>query len=560
MSPLWILLFMASLGYAAKVMPMTPHRLDHSPVLRREYAKRGKLHLLDKSSKTSRSASRPRIVERFLPEYVNGPGANLRRGASPSNLAYESSPQARSGSPSSVRRLTKRQGAYLPESQSSSPSPQGLNSFMTADGSSSRFSPANSATSQMVFANLVEGSASSSGAASITSSGSASVVGSVSTSNFASAASIHGSGSASVPASSTGSGTGPRPSGQYFESLPIDAAYGIAYTIEVEIGPNRAVAPLTVDTGSTDLWVCSTSCSTCHDAGMSQVIDTPDDAQDGGSIAYGSGKLLASKLITTSVYIDDITLDQFSVQAATSIDPGMQITAVISNSSGIWGMGLTPGDQRDTLIDALYSQGAITSPLIGIYLARYGADDSSQVVIGDPFNLEDNKFGIDFDHKANLTQAIAADVHYNVMMDDFKLFDVSLQGMQNLVVVPDTGSTPLFVPNKFYDGIMATLGNGTTWTVDTGGTTEYVFPCDLYAPDALIANLVFGGRDFHVQWQDIVDGPYPSLYGNCVPRIVPVPESIPDMFILGDAFLVNVFHTINTQTGELTMYGLKPKA
>jgi len=149
--------------------------------------------------------------------------------------------------------------------------------------------------------------------------------------------------------------------------------------------------------------------------------------------------------------------------------------------------------------------------------------------------------------------------------------------------------------------IFGSLGNGTT--IQHPQTGAYVLPCDLMQPKDTALTLTLGGTEFGVQFRDImyVDIDYGTVSAgqsadcqagrrlpnfqdsalgcSCRVREPSPPQVLIDLavddelILLGGTFLVNVstrfgrtrhhplnhevYHSVNTQTGEVTMYGLK---
>ncbi|KIR81029.1 endopeptidase [Cryptococcus gattii E566] len=322
----------------------------------------------------------------------------------------------------------------------------------------------------------------------------------------------------------------------------------IAYTIDVTIGEGGITLPVLVDTGSADIWVAASGCDNCTAANMVDsglILPEACEEEDKG---YGSGSVRGC-LVNTDIIIGAYELKQFHVLAA-SDSQGFDG----SYMSGIFGLAMNKSSigNQATPMDTLSQLGIISTPEVGFYLTR--TESESELVFGSP---HDNPHA-DQSKKITLPKSTRGDGLYRVIMDGFVSHGYMVQSsnnsaiMEKIEVILDTGTSDIRVPEDMLLPIYAALGNGTYYFDTTTG--DLVVPCK--SNDGAALALQFGGQQFYLSWQDLIANPSSTDANYCYCRVQASPSVISDYLIVGSIFFHNVYHVINTDTGDITMYGL----
>ncbi|EAL18874.1 hypothetical protein CNBI1350 [Cryptococcus deneoformans B-3501A] len=322
----------------------------------------------------------------------------------------------------------------------------------------------------------------------------------------------------------------------------------IVYTIDVTIGDGGTTLPVLVDTGSADIWIAASKCENCRAASMvDSGLILPEGCKEEDK-GYGSGSVKGC-LVNTNITIGTYELEQFHVLAA-SDSQGFDG----SYMSGIFGLAMNKSsiNNQATPMDILSQLGMISTPEVGFYLTR--TESGSELVFGSPHNNPH----ADQSKKVTLPKVTTDDGLYRVTMDGFVSHGYMVQSskgsvnMENIEVILDTGTSDIRVPEDMLLPIYAALGNGTYYS-DTM-TGDLVVPCN-NNDDAALA-LQFEGQQFSLSWQDLIANPSSTDANYCYCRIQASPSEISDYLIVGSIFFHNVYHVINTDTGNTTLYGL----
>ncbi|WRT70111.1 uncharacterized protein IL334_007105 [Kwoniella shivajii] len=324
---------------------------------------------------------------------------------------------------------------------------------------------------------------------------------------------------------------------------------GTIYTIDVIV--EGVTMPVHIDTGSSQFWVAHDSCAACKQGGM-QTINTalPDDCSTNNyTVNYAIGQVTGC-FVSTSLTLGEDTLHNYSILAVTSVSGDTASQGVyLSGLIGLASAGQTPNGSP-TVVSALYQQGLIQAPVVGFYLPRSGDNLESEITFGDPTTSEH----ADPSHFVNLTRQGNENGLYIVQMDSLNINGNAVTNSLNQKVYLDTGASAIAVPfstlsevwNSTYGYFIdvkdqAQLGNATVPCPNEHGKNH-----------AQGLSVMFGGISFDVPYEDLVAE---DEAGQCWPLITTL-ASIDNMWLLGDAFLHNVYHSVDVETGQVTIFGL----
>ncbi|WVQ84589.1 hypothetical protein IAT38_006743 [Cryptococcus sp. DSM 104549] len=316
---------------------------------------------------------------------------------------------------------------------------------------------------------------------------------------------------------------------------------GLGYTVDVTLNGGPPI-PVLIDTGSNQFWVASTTCDSCVAGGMTPSDIVLEDGCSEYALIYGIGSVNGC-IESTTMEVGDYKVNDLHVLALKYVDDDMAWQGAFM--SGLWGMardGAT-ADGSPTAVSLMYSQGFIHAPTVGFYLGREGDEADSEMTIGDVSALSYTQT----DKKVALKSQDNAYDLFAVNLDSINVNGKTL-GANTLAYI-DTGSTAISTPEPLVGEIYNALFNGVAYKYKT----SYIVPCDPLSNTTI--SFVLGGMSFNMAAEDLIGNPIATNYGWCYGRFVPLYSGV-DTMVIGDAFLHNVYHTVNVQTGDVTFYEL----
>lgn len=306
----------------------------------------------------------------------------------------------------------------------------------------------------------------------------------------------------------------------------------------ISIGTPAQSFLIDFDTGSADLWVPSSSCTSSgcstHSKYTSSKSSTTSKKSGTFSISYGDGSTASGP-----IYSDTVAVGGLSVT-------GQYFSPVTSESSsfssdpsdGIMGLAFSSISSigAPTFIENLYSQGKISSPVFGFRLASSG----SELYLG---GADTSKY------TGTITYASLTSETYWLTTGSSSVG--STVGYSGAMII-DSGTTLIVGPTSSVKSWWAKVpGYGTCSTSVCGSTGYYTYPCA--SPPSV--SFTFNGRKFPVSATDFNLGTTDSTGTTCVGAIVGT-SSVPDnAWIVGDTLMKNVytvFDEANSRVGFAT--------
>ncbi|WVO15055.1 hypothetical protein L204_102699 [Cryptococcus depauperatus] len=282
-------------------------------------------------------------------------------------------------------------------------------------------------------------------------------------------------------------------------------SHGLGYTIDVSLGGGPAI-PVIIDTGSNQFWAASTTCETCTQGGMKSSHLQVDEGCKSYGLTYGIGSVQGCVSVTT-MKVEEFEIDNLHVLAAKSL---RQRT---NHDSGLWGMardGATV-DGAPTAVSLMYSQKLIKTPTVGFYLGRE-SDGAESAIPRRTRRPRSNPSPTPTPFTPSSSTAI---------------------------------STPEPMIGEIYNALFG--------DVAYQYQKSYIVPCEPLSNASIAFN--FGGVSFNMSPVDLVGNPIADRYNWCFGRFIPLYDGV-DSMVIGDAFLHNVYHTVNVENGDVTFYGL----
>ncbi|OCF38023.1 hypothetical protein I316_00247 [Kwoniella heveanensis BCC8398] len=317
---------------------------------------------------------------------------------------------------------------------------------------------------------------------------------------------------------------------------------GIIYTIDITV--DEATLPVHVKFGGFSPEIID------HRADLGERSTVLIDLIFLYSLTHPAKGAVAGCLVNTSVTLGEDTLAQYSVLAVT------QVTADITNNAeyysgriGLAGSNLTI-DKGPTVISALYEQGHIQTPVVGFYLPHRDEAWDSEISFGDPETSEH----ADLQHQVTLPSVGDPDEHYIVRFDQFLINNQTVSG-SNIAYI-DTGFSGLGVALSLHDHVLQQIH--VNYTKEDSGVSVPCYP--VYEWPTLTFQFGTDSQRFDIDYRDMITHPDDDPDGKCWSLIFGMPEDYKGLetpWVLGDTFLHNVYHSVNVETGEVKIFGLK---
>ncbi|KAI8583130.1 hypothetical protein K450DRAFT_224356 [Umbelopsis ramanniana AG] len=282
-----------------------------------------------------------------------------------------------------------------------------------------------------------------------------------------------------------------------------DDGTDVEYYANVSIGTPKQNFKLDFDTGSSDLWFCSTL-GDSTESGKNKYDPTKSSTykKDGRpwKISYGDGSTSSGVLGTDTLYLGDLAIKNQTIELAKTISDSFS-SGPIDGLLGLAFDTITTVQGVKTPTDNLVSQNLINQPIFGVFLGK-----------------EKNGGGVD-----------NSQGFWGITVDDLAAGSTSTGSFSGIL---DTGTTLLLLPQQQADQI-AQQFNATN-----NGDGTYTLPDDT----SNLSDLTFtiNGATFTVPSSDLVFEQYQGK------NIAAFGSAGMDFAILGDVFLKNNYCIFNT--------------
>ncbi|KAG8214186.1 aspartic peptidase domain-containing protein [Butyriboletus roseoflavus] len=343
----------------------------------------------------------------------------------------------------------------------------------------------------------------------------------------------------------------------------------VSYSGVVSIGTPAQDFNVILDTGSSDLWVATTGCTTCT-SGVPlfnpSKSSTYKNITSPLSIEYGSGVVkgyISEDTVTFGgftlqnqrfrAHISDILMIslhyylQFpSTAAATSGD------VLKDGLSGIMGLGfpLISASQTPSFWQALYDQNSLSQPMFGFYLERHvNQVDKANTAPGGTLTLGGTNASLYTGNIEFIDMPNGITPSYwlqQVKTLTVQGTSISIPSNNGLAAI-DTGTSLIAAPSSIAKEIWNKVPGSLPLTGQFQGM--YAFPC---TTDVNIS-ISFGGTTWTINAADMNFGTIDLQSGQmCIGGIFDMPEadlsgsSLPS-WVIGDVFLKNVYSVFRAE-------------
>ncbi|CAK9437935.1 uncharacterized protein LODBEIA_P23130 [Lodderomyces beijingensis] len=333
--------------------------------------------------------------------------------------------------------------------------------------------------------------------------------------------------------------------------LPLDNQ-GPSYAVNITLGSNKQPITVTIDTGSSDLWVVDANA----------VCENQSDCKDSGTFNPKTSKTFQSLGKSFEIEYGDHTTSKGTWAKDTVGLGGASITAqqfadvnTTSVAGGILGISV-PGSETqnlnyDNVPITLKKQGIIKTNAYSLFLnepeassgqistgdQNYGAGSTGQIIFG---GVDHAKY-----HGALIEEKIVPTTPQRLAIT---LNEFSYNGLNFTVNEPavlDSGSTVSYLPREIVEAIAEKV-NAAEFTTPDGGS-EYVIPCDFDAT---------GNATFSFQNGAAIGVPLNSFgfgQGFCILGVQPMVEGLGISAVLGDNFLRYAYVLYNLDANTISL-------
>ncbi|KAJ7268571.1 endopeptidase [Mycena rebaudengoi] len=304
-------------------------------------------------------------------------------------------------------------------------------------------------------------------------------------------------------------------------SVPLTNFMNAQYYAEIEIGTPPQSFKVVLDTGSSNLWVPSTHCTSIacflHKKYDSSASSTYKVNGSGFSITYASGSL-EGFVSSDTVSIGDLKILKQDFAEATN-EPGLAFA--FGKFDGILGLAYDT-ISVNRIVPPFYNM--INKRLLDepVFSFRIGPseEDGGEVIFG----------GIDRSAYIDTIDYIPVrrKAYWEVELEKVSFGGEELE-LENTGAAIDTGTSLIALPTDIAEMINSMIGAKRSWT------GQYTVECDK-VPSLPEFTFYFDGRHFPLQGSDYIL----NLQGTCISSFTGLDINLPgdeSLWIIGDVFL-----------------------
>ncbi|KAI9282339.1 aspartic peptidase domain-containing protein [Sporodiniella umbellata] len=309
-----------------------------------------------------------------------------------------------------------------------------------------------------------------------------------------------------------------------------NAYVDIEYVGEISIGTPPQSFQMDFDTGSSDIWIPSTSClGSCgihprFDPSKSSTFDSVGNKT--WRLQYADGSTVTGTTGYDSVHVAGYTQNHQLIGLVSSETADLARDTYVD---GIFGLAYPPisfTGVNTSIVESLYTSGQIPQPIVSFYFSRPRQDGKGEILFG---NTNPNHFEGDIKYIP-----IKRKMYWEV---DLNRIDVKGNNILNATIpaIVDTGTTLIILPDDAAKAIHASI---------PGATFDFLYgwriPCSL--ADSTTQETVsfrLGDQDFPILVKDLVRPQASS--GNSTLCYSGIAQAETSMVILGDTFLQSYY-------------------
>jgi saccharopepsin len=306
--------------------------------------------------------------------------------------------------------------------------------------------------------------------------------------------------------------------------VPLSDFMNAQYFAEITLGTPPQSFKVILDTGSSNLWIPSKSCTSIacflhakYDSSASSSYKANGSAF---SIQYGSGSM-EGFVSQDTLTIGDLHIQKQDFAEATK-EPGLAFA--FGKFDGILGLAFDTISVNHITppFYSMINQGLLDQPL---FTFRIGSSeqDGGEAVFG----------GIDHSHYTGKIQyaPVRRKGYWEVELSSIKFGNDELE-LDNTGAAIDTGTSLIALPSDIAEMLNAQIGAQKSWN------GQYTVPCDK-VPSLPDLSFTLAGKQYPIKSTDYIL----NVQGTCISAFTGMDINLPwgSLWILGDAFLRRYF-------------------
>ncbi|KAF3902852.1 Saccharopepsin [Arthrobotrys entomopaga] len=316
--------------------------------------------------------------------------------------------------------------------------------------------------------------------------------------------------------------------------VPVDNFLNAQYFSEITLGTPPQSFKVVLDTGSSNLWVPSSQCSSiaCFLHAKYESSESSTYKKNGTTfeIHYGSGSM-EGFVSQDTLSIGDLTIKGQDFAEAVK-EPGLAFA--FGKFDGILGLGYDT-ISVNKMVPPFYqmvNQKLVDEPVFAFYIAPEGTD--SEVIFG----------GIDESHyKGDMTWIpLRRKAYWEVSFDALSFGDETVEFGEEWGAILDTGTSLITLPSEYAEMLNSEIGAKKGWN------GQYTVECDKI-PSLPDLSFRLGGKSFSISASDYTL----QVQGSCISAItaLDMPKPVGPLAILGDAFLRKYYSVYDLGKGRV---------
>jgi len=300
------------------------------------------------------------------------------------------------------------------------------------------------------------------------------------------------------------------------------------WTGTIGIGTPEQNFLIDFDTGSSDLWVPSSSCSSSVCSSKTQYTSSASStsAQQSGtfSIQYGDGSTVSGPVYTDTVTVAGVKVTGQTFSAVTTLSDSFSNDPI----DGILGLGLSglSNLNADPFFVSAFKQGAVSQNEFSFKLASSGSSlflggaDSSAFTGTSEFHALSSNNGF-------------------WQIGGASAFVGSTSAVSGFDTIIDSGTTIMYGPPSAVQSLYAKVPGATLFDSSNG---FYSFPCSSVPS----ISFSWGGKNWAISAANFNLGSTQDGSSNCVGALAAQDLGFGDnVWLLGDSFMKNVYSTFS---------------
>ncbi|KAI0754715.1 acid protease [Daedaleopsis nitida] len=306
------------------------------------------------------------------------------------------------------------------------------------------------------------------------------------------------------------------------DGVPLEDQGGdLLWSGSVNIGTPPQSFVIDFDTGSSDLWVPSSSCKSCGTHSQYNAKKSSGSKKEKGSfeISYGDGSTASGSPYSDTVSLGGVNVTGQVFAAVTTESTEFQTDPI----DGLMGMGLPALSalQADPFFSTAVKQGAVKEGTFAFKLAQNG----SELFIG-----------------GTNSELFTGDIEFHDVSGDSGFWVIDGGSMSvdnetvssNLMTIIDSGTTLAVAPPAAAEALYQSIKGAQEF--DQG---FFSFPCD--SPPQVAFS--WGGKSWEISTDNINLGPIEEGSSDCAGAIVgeDLGFGSDSVWLLGDTFMKNVY-------------------